>query len=182
MSLPDEPFVLGTLARLEQQKGLDVLLAAMVTMPQAKALLAGTGSRRAELEELATTLQVSDRVRFLGPVASPCDVLGKVHALVVPSRWEAMPLAVLEAMHAGMPVVATDVGSLREIVVDGETGIVVPPQDPQALAGACLRLAGDPSLRARLGAAGRERARRDFSVTAMARQYDAHYRRVRKLP
>src|SRR5207249_6806625 len=80
-----------------------------------------------------------------------------------PSRREGFGVACLEAMAHGRPVVATGVGGLRDLVVDGETGIVVPPRDPVALRSALERLLGDPQLRRRLGAAGRERARAEFS-------------------
>ncbi|GAB3321597.1 hypothetical protein GCM10027451_43310 [Geodermatophilus aquaeductus] len=166
----------GVLARLEPQKGIDVLLRALVDLPEVTLLVAGDGGQRDRLEDLVRERDLSDRVEFLGNVDSPCEVLGRVQALVQPSRWEGMPLAVLEAMHVGLPVVATDVGSLREVVVDGETGLLVPPDDPGALAAALRRLLDDPALRTELGAAARIRARRDFSVRSMSTRYDEHYR------
>jgi glycosyltransferase involved in cell wall biosynthesis len=178
---PDGPLVLGALARLEEEKGIDILIRALVDVPGASLLLAGDGSRRDELSRLAEELGVARRVRFLGWVESPCALLTRVQVLVTPSRTETMTLAVLEAMHAGLPVVVADVGSLSEAVLDGRTGFVVPPEDPQALAEACLRLT-DPVLRTRMGAAAQARAAREFSVETMAARYDAHYRSVLGLP
>jgi glycosyltransferase involved in cell wall biosynthesis len=169
--------VLGTLGRLEHQKGLDVLLEALVSVPDADLVVAGDGSQRAALEDLAAELGVAGRVRFLGPVGSPCALLGSVHALAQPSRWEAMPLAVLEAMHCGLPVVATDVGDLGDVVQDGRTGLVVDAEDAEGLAAACRELV-DPFVRERLGRAARVRARESFSVGAMAASYDEVYRRA----
>jgi glycosyltransferase involved in cell wall biosynthesis len=181
-ALAERPFMLGALARLDPAKGIDILLQAMVDMPGAVALVAGDGVERERLVRLAADLGVSERVQFLGWAQSPCDILTKVHVLVVPSRSETMTLAVLEAMHAGLPVVVADVGSLREAVLDGETGLVVPPEDPQALAQACRQLGADPGLRARLGTAARERARREYTVAIMAARYDAHYRALLGFP
>ncbi len=169
--------VLGTLGRLEEQKGIAVLLRALVGVPEADLVVAGDGSRRAALEGLAASLGVLERVRFLGAVSSPCALLGSVHALVQPSRWEAMPLAVLEAMHCGLPVVATDVGDLRDVVQDGQTGFLVAAEDPVALAAACRAL-DDPLVRERLGRNARARARESFSVAAMSASYDDVYRRA----
>jgi glycosyltransferase involved in cell wall biosynthesis len=179
---PAEALVLGALARLEEEKGIDILIRALADVPGATILLAGDGSQREQLSRLATELNVADRVHFLGWVDSPCELLTRVHVLVAPSRTETMTLAVLEAMHAGLPVVVADVGSLREPVLDGETGFVVPPEDPRALAEACLRLAADPALRTRMGSAARIRAAEEFSVVTMATRYDARYRSVLGLP
>ncbi|MGY1727099.1 glycosyltransferase [Geodermatophilus sp. SYSU D01062] len=169
--------VLGTLGRLEPQKGIDVLLRALVDVPEADLVIAGDGSQRAVLADLTVELGVAERVCFLGPVDSPCALLGSVHVLVQPSRWEAMPLAVLEAMHCDRPVIATDVGDMGHVVQDGRTGFVVDPEDAGALAAACRRLA-DPVVRERLGREAGVRARESFSVAAMAASYDGTYRRA----
>jgi glycosyltransferase involved in cell wall biosynthesis len=99
--------------------------------------------------------------------------LRRADALVHPARWEGFGLAVLEAMLAGLPVVASDVSSLPELVIDGETGLLVPPDDPPTLARALARALEE---RDRLGAAGRERALREFSVARMADSTVALYR------
>ncbi len=131
---------------------------------------------------LGVQITATERVSFLGEVGDPCQVLARIHVLVLPSRWEAMPLSVLEAMHNGLPVVVTDVGSLREVVVPGETGLIVPPEDTRALVTACRRLATDHVLRRRMGQAARARAEREFSVETMAARYDSRYRAALRLP
>ncbi|NHC45253.1 glycosyltransferase family 4 protein [Motilibacter aurantiacus] len=173
-----DPPLLGVLARLERQKGVDVLLHALVQAPGLGLTVAGDGSERAALEKLAARLGVGDRVRFSGWAPAPESFLATVDVLVAPSRNEAMPLVVLEAMHAGLPVLATRVGAVGEVVQHGRTGLLVEPEDVGGLASALRELAADRELRARLGAAGRERARTAFSDTAMAAAYDRAYREV----
>ncbi|NAZ81098.1 glycosyltransferase [Kineococcus sp. R8] len=173
-----EPKVLGVLARLEHQKGIDVALEALRAVPGARLDIAGEGSLSAELLDLAATLGVADRVRFRGRAGHPHELLHEVDALVLPSRHEAMPLSLLEAMRAGVPVVATAVGGVPEIVVDGRTGLLVPPGDPARLAHACRRVLGDDALRARLSAQARAVADAGHSDTVMATAYDRLYRSV----
>jgi glycosyltransferase involved in cell wall biosynthesis len=173
----DRP-VLGTLCRLEQQKAVDVLLQALAGLPDVQLYVAGDGSQRAHLEALASQLQLNERVRFLGWVTNAYKFFQDIDVLVVPSRNEAMPLAVLEAMHASLPVIASRVGSLDEVVVDGGTGLLVEADDVAGLSSACRTLIEDPELRQRLGEAARARAVERFSDTAMAASYDALYRRV----
>ncbi|HLX19048.1 MAG TPA: glycosyltransferase, partial [Gaiellaceae bacterium] len=124
---------------------------------------------RAALESLARELGVESRVFLLGRVPDVAAWLQRASVYVQPSRWEGFGLAVLEAMVCGLPVVATDVSSLPELVVDGETGLLVPVADVEALALAIAR--ADP----RFGHAGRERAQRDFSVDRMADRTVALY-------
>ena len=102
-------------------------------------------------------------------------MLRRADVLVHPARWEGFGLAVLEAMLCGLPVVATRVSSIPEIVVDGETGLLVPPDDPSALGAALQRVLADPGG---LGAAGRERARTEFSVERMAGRTVDFYERL----
>ncbi len=110
-----------------------------------------------------------------GRVGDVAAWLARAELLVHPARWEGFGLALLEAMLAGKPVVATRVSSIPEIVVDGETGLLVPPDDPDALAGAILRVLRDPG---RLGEAGLERAKSEFSVERMSRRTLAVYERA----
>jgi glycosyltransferase involved in cell wall biosynthesis len=166
------PPVLGVLGRLVWQKGYDVLLLALRSVPDSRLLVAGEGPDRDGLEQLARRLGVEDRIEFLGWCQDTEAVWQQIDVLVIPSRVEGLPLSLLEAMHRGVPVVASAVGSVRLAVVDEQTGLVVPPEDPDALAEALRRIVSDERLRASMGAAARDRAGALFSDAAMARRYD----------
>jgi glycosyltransferase involved in cell wall biosynthesis len=159
-AIPPEVLYAG---RLSPEKGVDELVAATAGM---NLVVAGDGPLRARVPGV------------LGFV--PHDELHRLYAraavVACPSRREGFGVACLEAMAHGRPVVATDVGGLRDLVADGETGLVVPPRDPVALRGALERLLGDPGLRRQLGAAGRERARERFSWAAVTDATVAAYR------
>jgi glycosyltransferase involved in cell wall biosynthesis len=169
------PAVLGAFGRLEPQKGFDVLLEAVARLPEARAVLVGDGSERGRLASLAARLGVEDRVRLAGWDPEPRRLLPALDVFVLPSRFEGFPLAILEAQLAGLPVVASDVGSIDEAVVPGETGILVPPDDAEALAEALRPLLADAGLRERLGARGRERVLARFTAGHMARRFEALY-------
>jgi glycosyltransferase involved in cell wall biosynthesis len=166
LKLPGGPIVLAV-ARLVPQKGVDVAVRALAGL-DATLVVLGEGPERARLEALADELGV--RLLLPGRVGDVTSVLRRADVLVHPARWEGFGLALLEAMLAELPMVATRVSSIPEIVVDGETGLLVPPDDPAALAAALRRLLDDDDLRRRLGEAGRRRAREQFSVERMARR------------
>jgi glycosyltransferase involved in cell wall biosynthesis len=172
-----ERSTIGAIGRLTPQKGFDVLLHALVELPEVAAVIAGEGPERLRLERLRDALGLGDRVRLIGSTEGPAAVLRSIDALVLPSRFEALPLVVLEAMHAGIPVVASDVGSVAEAVIDGVTGVLVPPDDPGALASA-IRQALDPEVGRRMGARGRELARTRFTRERMANEYQLVYRKL----
>ena len=155
--------VLST-SRLTRQKGVDVAVQALSLLPEDVALVVlGEGPERPHLE--------APRVHLPGRVPDVAAWLRRASVYVQPSRWEGFGLAVLEAMISGLPVVATNVSSLPELVVDGETGVLVPPDDPAALAAGIERALASPQM----GAAGRERAVREFSVSKMADRTAALY-------
>jgi glycosyltransferase involved in cell wall biosynthesis len=158
--------VLLAVCRLEPQKGLDIAVRALPDIraryPTAELVVLGEGPQRFELEQLAGELQVS--VHLLGRVPDVAAWLRRADLLVHPARWEGFGLALLEAMLASKPVVATNVSSIPEIVVDGETGLLVPPDDAAALAAAVNRVLGDPGS---YGEQGRQRAQSHFSVASM---------------
>lgn len=177
------PYLLG-IGRLVSQKGFDVLLRAFARCVERgeaahDLLLAGDGAQRAELERLAGDLHLSKRVRFLGRVDRPtaAQLFCGCSFFVLPSRHEPMGIVNLEAMAAGKAVVASRVGGVPELVEEGRNGLLVPGDDVDALTPALLRCCDDRELRARLGAAGKERAR-CFDWSVIAEQYDAVYRRV----
>jgi glycosyltransferase involved in cell wall biosynthesis len=169
---------IGVVASLTRKKGHDVLLEALARLPDrddVHVLVAGDGPERAALEQLARSLGLGGRVHFLGNVANPADVLAASDLFVLPSRIEGLPLALLEAMQAGKAVVATAVGGVAEAVADGRSGLLVPPESPDALATAIGRLLVSPPLREQLGAAARETVSRGFTEEAYLEALAALY-------
>jgi glycosyltransferase involved in cell wall biosynthesis len=170
----DDVLVAGAAANLEYWKGIDVLLAAarLVRAPLQLEIF-GTGSLREELERQAREGEID--ATFHGFVADLGERLAGLDVLVQPSRADNLPLSVLEAMAAALPVIGTRVGGIPELVADGETGILVDPERPVALAEALDALAESPERRRELGAKGRERAIEQFSPEATARRTVALY-------
>ncbi len=171
-SLRSEARVLLAISRLEEQKGLDVAIRALAKVrkrhPNAILVDLGLGSRREELLALAEAEGVADAVFLAGSVGDVSEWLRQAEVFVHPARWEGFGLALLEAMLASLPVVASEVSSIPEIVEDGSTGLLVPPDDVPRLADALTRMLDDPELARGYGAAGLARARGEFSVAAMA--------------
>jgi glycosyltransferase involved in cell wall biosynthesis len=170
------PPVIGSLGRLTDQKGYDLLVRILPELPGATLVLVGDGPERTALERTAAQLGVGERLLITGWRADARAYLPAFDVFALPSRWEGMPLGILEAMHAGLPVLAADVGSVAEAVCDGESGYVVAPDDRDALRERLQRMLADPELRRRMGERGRSLARERFTDTAMARRYEAIYR------
>ena len=177
----DTPCLL-VLASLVARKGIDVLLDALALFdahaPQPVLWIAGDGPERGALERRTQTLGLAQRVRFLGQRSDAGDLLAACDVLVLPSRLEGLGVAALEAMAAARPVVASAVGGLAEAVVHEHTGLLVPPDDPAALAAALARLLEDPSLCKRLGDAGPARVHEEYSADQMVGAYEALYAEV----
>jgi glycosyltransferase involved in cell wall biosynthesis len=170
--VPEGARVLLAVARLTEQKGIDVAIRALAELPGDTVLVVlGEGPERPALLRLARELGVEARVFLLGRVPDVAAWLGRATILVHPARWEGFGLGVLEAMLAGLPVVATNVSALPELVVDGETGVLVQPDDVAALASGIVRALDRPQL----GEGGLERARSEFSVGRMADRTAALY-------
>jgi glycosyltransferase involved in cell wall biosynthesis len=175
-----EPTLL-TVARHDPVKGLDVLLEAFVGVPApARLVLVGDGPCSDELRRQCHDLGLDDRVEF---VALPWEVraadrMWAYDALVLPSRLEGFPVTIAEAMLAGLPVVATDVGSVREAVLPGETGWIVPPEDPDALAAAIREVLGDPDRARAMGERARRIGEQQFRIEATVAAYLDLYRRI----
>jgi glycosyltransferase involved in cell wall biosynthesis len=171
--------VLGIVGRLDVQKGHRYLLQALPRIRQKcediRLMVIGDGPLREALREEARRLGVADIVEFTGYRDDAAALMGRFDILVVPSLWEGFGLVLLEAMAAARPVVASRVSAIPEIVVDGETGILVPPSDPESLAEAVIRLLDDADLAERLGRQGRARLTRVFSVDAMTAGTEAVY-------
>jgi glycosyltransferase involved in cell wall biosynthesis len=169
--VPPGRLVIGAVGRLDRQKGFDLLLRAVARLPAAHVVLVGDGPERPALERLAAELGIAGRVSLLGWSEDAPGYLRSFDVLAVPSRYEGLPLVLLEAMVAGVPVVATTVGGIPDAVRDEVSALLVPPDDVAALAAALRRLATEEPLRRRLAAAAREAGRSRFTVEAMARSY-----------
>jgi glycosyltransferase involved in cell wall biosynthesis len=143
--------------------------------PNVQFVLAGDGPTLPAIRRAVEARGLGASVRFAGAVPDARGLLAQSDALVVPSRSEGLPLAVLEALALGKPVVATRVGGIPEIVTDGATGLLVPPEDPGAMAEALVRLLAEPALARALGAAGREVAGTRFAAAAMVRRTERVY-------
>jgi glycosyltransferase involved in cell wall biosynthesis len=163
--------VIGCTGRLSAQKGFSYLLRAVAQLrsryPLLHVALAGDGPLAGSLSDEARALGIKDRVHFLGFQPDVQPVLDASDLFALPSLWEALPYSLLEAMAAELPVVATRVAGVPEVVVDGETGFLVPPSDPEALAVALHQLLDSPTLRQRMGHAGRRRVMTRFDETTM---------------
>jgi glycosyltransferase involved in cell wall biosynthesis len=149
---------LAVVGRLIPIKGLDTLLEAVADVPGVDVEIAGDGPLRASLQADIDARGLGSRAHLLGRVAPAGPVLERAAIVVVPSLGEGFGMVALEAMERGRAVIASSVGGLPEIVADGETGLLVPPGDPVALAAAIRRLVADPERVIAMGAAGRRRA------------------------
>ena len=167
--------LVGAVGRLERQKGFDVLMRALVELPDATLCIVGDGTERGALERLARDLGVADRVLWQGWTEEPRRWLATVDVFALPSRFEGFPLVLLEALLTRAAVVATDVGSVAEAVADRETGLLVPPDDPPALAAALRHALDDADLRRRLGERGRRLVLGRFTADHTTRAFEALY-------
>jgi glycosyltransferase involved in cell wall biosynthesis len=177
----DAPLV-GTVAVFRTQKRLDQWLVAARLLaerhPGVRFLLVGDGPLRGELEAIARRAGLAERVVFAGLQQDVRPYYAALDVFLLSSEFEGLPLALLEAMAGGLPVVATAVGGVPEAIESGTHGLLVPFGAPALLSQAVSRLLGDPELRARLGENARERVRRDFSVERMARELETIYGRI----
>ncbi len=168
--------------RLEEQKGQDVLLDALAEVRREGlefvAVLAGEGSKRAALEARAKELGLGTRVRFPGQVENLGPLLAAADAVALPSRWEGLPLVLLEAMVRARPVVATPVGGIPEVVEDGVHGRLVPVGDAAALAGALADFHRRPDEAARMGHRGAARVRESYTWPRVVEAFEAVYDEV----
>jgi glycosyltransferase involved in cell wall biosynthesis len=178
LGLPLDGPLTGTVSRLDPVKGVDYLLRAFAQVRDGQLVVIGDGPERTTLHALADGLGLTGRVHWAGYRSDVPKLLPALDIFVQPSLHEGLPNAVLEAMAAGLPVVATKVGGTPEAVLDGVTGVLVPARDPVALAEAITALHHDPDQRHRLGQAGVERVEQNFSVEHMARQTQALYDRM----
>jgi glycosyltransferase involved in cell wall biosynthesis len=178
LALSSDQMLIGTVARLDPVKRLDVLLRAMESLRDVYAVIVGDGPERTRLETISGRSELAGRVHFAGQQDDVRAWLAAMDMFVLSSDWEGMPNAMLEAMAAGLPVIATAVGGTPEVVVDGVTGLLVPPRDPAALAEAIARLLRDPQLRRQMGQAGQERVKAQFNISTTIRRTEALYQQL----
>jgi glycosyltransferase involved in cell wall biosynthesis len=160
------PLLCAAVGKLQPEKGHDVLIEALGRLPAGErpaAAIAGEGMLRGTLEKMIAKLGLGRHVRLLGFQSNVIGLLRSADVYIMPSRFEGLPIALLEAMALGKPIVATAVNGIPEAVIDGENGLLVPSEDPEALAKALRKLAADPELRAKLGRGAREAYARRFT-------------------
>jgi glycosyltransferase involved in cell wall biosynthesis len=174
--------VVGTVAVMRTQKRLDLWLAAAAeirrSIPEARFLLVGDGPERVAVQQRADSLGLSGAVVFAGLQPAVQPFLEAMDVFLLSSEFEGLPIALLEAMAAGVPVVATTVGGVPEVVVEGGTGRLVAFGDAQGLASASVALLLDPEGRVAMGNAARERVRREFGIARMAAELAQLYNEV----
>ncbi|HEX2141849.1 MAG TPA: glycosyltransferase family 4 protein, partial [Candidatus Limnocylindria bacterium] len=181
LGVPDGDVLVGVVARLEPEKGHEHLVAAwpavMTAAPNAWLVMVGEGSQEAALRRQVAGLPrpVTERVLFAGRRADISAITAELDVAVLPSLREAQGISLLEAMARRVPVVASAVGGIPEVVTDGVDGLLVPPRSPSALADAIVRLARSAALRGRLGEAGYRTVAERFSIDAQVRQVEAVY-------
>lgn len=182
LGLPLDAFVIGTIGKLETQKGHRFLLEAFGAIrdqvPGARLVIVGAGKLDSSLRDLAGVFGLADAVQFPGLRSDIPRVLASLDVFALPSLWEGLPIVLLEAMAAGLPVVATRVGGIPDVLVDGETGFLVEPERPELLAGAILRCLTEPSRARRMADAAGEVVRSRFSIPAYTRRLEKIYEEV----
>jgi glycosyltransferase involved in cell wall biosynthesis len=176
------PVVIGTAARLSPEKGLTYLIDALVTLRErygerVTLRIAGEGPERAKLEAQVATLGLADAVEFTGWLEHDKlpAFLNELDVFALPSTWEGFGVAAAEASACGLPVVATDVYGIPDVVRPGVTGLLVPPKDPAALARALGQLIDNPALRSQFGRAGREYVASHYDWRDNAKQMESIY-------
>jgi glycosyltransferase involved in cell wall biosynthesis len=179
LGLPEGAPVIGLVARLDHWgKGHKEFLEALASLKErhpVHALIVGGGRRIDEVRALAASLGLAEAVHFLGERSDVPDLLNAMDIFVLPSYSEGLSLALLEAMAAGLPVVATRVGGTPEVVTDGGNGLLIPPRDAGALAGALTRLLSDPAFARRLGANAQAHIQEHFSLYRLGREINEIY-------
>lgn len=193
LGVPPNATVLLFVGRLEPQKNPKLILRAvarLVADDQSDAndaasaavdlhvVIAGIGPLRSELASLADTLKIGHRIHIVGTQSDVAGLMAASDALVLPSRWEGLPNVVLEAMAAGLPIVATDVDGTSELIENGQTGLLVPPDDDAALVQAIAAVLNDPESASARAKSAKIVSQEWFTWDAVAAEYDALYRRL----
>jgi glycosyltransferase involved in cell wall biosynthesis len=179
LGLPPDATVIGLVGRLDHWgKGHKELFEALAQLQErypCQALIVGGGRREGEVRDWAVSLGLAEVVHFLGPRRDVPDLLNAMDLFVLPSYSEGVSLALLEAMAVGLPVIASAVGGTPEVITDGVTGLLIPPRDPAALAGALARFLADPAGAKQMGAKARRHVAANFSLERLGREINAIY-------
>lgn len=182
IGLPVDAVVVGTVGRLNEVKRQDRLLRAAAELrprfPTLRMVIVGDGPERSQLEKLAGELGLTEITTFAGFQPKPELYLRAMDVFALTSRSEGFPVSILEAWAVGVPVVCTAVGGIPDVVADGETGLLVPPDDATGLVAALARPLADREFAAKLTAAGAETVRRKYSLTGVGAEYERMYRQL----
>ncbi|MQY06911.1 glycosyltransferase [Actinomadura macrotermitis] len=183
LDLPLGVKVVGSIGRLTFQKGPEIFVRALAELPDdVFGLWVGGGQMADELAKLTAKLGLTERMRWLGHRDDVADVLPAFDVMAMASRWEGLPCVLVEAIGAGVPLIATAVPSNQDLVLAGETGLLVPPENPQQLAAAMAHLLDDPAAAARMAERARARVGDWFSPGYLGKQLDETYRGTSKRP
>jgi glycosyltransferase involved in cell wall biosynthesis len=179
LGVPADLPLIGAIGRLYDQKGYDYLIRAVAQLKsrgrELRCVIAGVGPDEHKLKHLAAELGVGEEIRWIGHREDVPDVVRALDVAVLPSRWEGSPLALMEYMALGAPIVATAVGGVPELIDDGVHGVLVPPHDPGSLAVAIERLLDDRGLATRLGAAAQDRQRAEHDLDTQVARLERLY-------
>jgi len=179
LNLASDSYIIGIVARVTAIKGhlllLDAFSRILKAIPNAKLLIVGDGIAFPAVQARVRELNILDSVLTMGERHDIPVILAALDVFCLPSEMEGMPITILEAMAASLPVVATTVGAVPDVVQDGVTGLLIPPKHGEALERALLKLAEEPGLRKAMGEAGRRRLLENFSLEAMTAAYERIY-------
>jgi glycosyltransferase involved in cell wall biosynthesis len=171
--------VVGTVANLRPQKGLHHFINAagrvLSQRQDVKFIIVGSGSLHQQLNELIASSKLQERIKIISGETDVWPYYALIDVFALTSMWEGLPYVILEAMAMGKPVVATDISGCRDVVIDGETGLLVPPRDEEATARAILTLLENPSMRQRMGALGRQVIEQKYRIQQKIKELEAAY-------
>lgn len=179
LGIPEKAFLIGSIGRLHTKKGFNVLLQSFKkikeSIPNSWLIIVGEGELRESLEEIAQDLEISEFTIFTGILNNIPEILGIIDVFVMSSHSEGMPLVILEAMASQLPVVATSVGGIPEVISNNQTGLLIPPNDPGSIVDRVIQIYNDNNLSKSLGKAGQERIKFSFDVIPITNQIENLY-------
>ena len=182
LGIKTDGYIIGLCVRLSNQKGISYLLKAMPKLieryPDILLLIAGDGKRRKILEEESIYLSIENNVKFLGSRLDIPEILQLLTIYILPSLWEGMPMALLEAMAAGVPIVTTNVGGIPKMIINEFNGLIVDPKNSENLRNAILKLLDDRNLREKFIRNGKKTFLDKFDAGIMTKKYETLYDRI----